>query len=1188
MKNVRNDREKANVLVERFGLSSEKIGYEGTELSKLDLSGLTLTHIPPEVWDFGKLKHLYLNNNKLTGIPEEVGMLSLLETLHVYNNKLNVLHDRLWELVYLVILRLDNNSLDYISEGIAQLTALQRLDLDQNQLTRLPAEIGYLTSLQRLDLDQNQLTHVPAEIGQLTSLQQLSLSQNQLTHVPAELWQLTSLQRLDLHQNQLTHVPAELGQLTSLQQLYLHQNRFTRLPAELWQLTSLQHLYLHENQLTQVPAEIGQLTSLQQLSLSQNQLTRLPAELWQLTSLQHLYLHENQLTEVPAEIGQLTSLQWLNLSQNQLTEVPAEIGHLTSLQHLFLDQNRLTQVPTELSRLNSLQRLDLDRNQLTQVPAELRQLTSLQRLYLSQNQLTQVPTEISQLASLQELYLNRNQLTQVPLDLGNLHSLQKIDIDFNSDILTPPPEIVARGTQDILAFLRELQKSSVQRYEAKLVVVGEGGTGKSSLIKALRGEIFDSSLSTTHGIEVSRLALSHLSHEVLLNIWDFGGQHIYHATHQFFLTKRSLYLLVWNARLGAEQGRLAYWLETIKALAPDAPILLVATHIDERSPDLNYQRYKTLYPQLTGNVSVSNKEDLGITDIKSLLAQEAFRLPLMGQPWPQKWLEMEQRLLASSEKHISADRYIRDCESCEIEKDIARGTLASYLHDLGRILYFRDDYILSNLVILKPNWVTRAISRVLDDEQTSVVQGVLPYAELPRIWDNDEDGEPYEPYLYPVLLRLMERFELTYQIESENAGDLSTASLIPQLLPHQPPIELPPWPNQPPDGQSQVEIIYRLDFVPAGIMSRFIVRTHRYTRGLHWREGVLLEYQNHQARVELNPTPGEIRIFVQGTSPQNFFVILMNTVDVILAHFEGLLFRREIPCICHWQQPASQVCTRFYRYEDLVRRIEAGRHTVECPDTLQDVSLPLLLYGIHSSTHEQVMSDIQQGQQRIQQELKELKQLDSAILQKLDQQSELIARSFARQWNLEMQKMEAECPNIFVLLAGSTHLLNPKNWISRDYRLYLLCQHLPGPHRVGEGYRVRKGKEWWNTLQPWLNLLITFLKFGVPMGHAIGAVYDAAALKEIQETLSLVEEIIKDIPEFIDMDTAKTALQAYKTEDQQHVNSSLRAFHTFLKEIDPAQTWGNLCKIVTPDGNILWLCEDHRKQYESKQVKLDS
>ena len=31
-------------------------------------------------------------------------------------------------------------------------------------------------------------------------------------------------------------------------------------------------------------------------------------------------------------------------------------------------------------------------------------------------------------------------------------------------------------------------------------------------------------------------------------MWDFGGQEIYHATHQFFLTRRSLYVLVDDTR----------------------------------------------------------------------------------------------------------------------------------------------------------------------------------------------------------------------------------------------------------------------------------------------------------------------------------------------------------------------------------------------------------------------------------------------------------------------------------------------------------------------------------------------------------------------------------------------------------------------------------------------------------------
>ena len=323
-------------------------------------------------------------------------------------------------------------------------------------------------------------------------------------------------------------------------------------------------------------------------------------------------------------------------------------------------------------------------------------------------------------------------------------------------------------------------------------------------------------------------------------------------------------------------------------MAPDAPILLVATHIDERAPDLNYQLYKEAYPQLVDQLGVSNLTGEGLTELQSILANQAAQLPLMGLPWPQKWVDVEQDLLSRSDHHIDAETYMKCCEKCGVEAEMAKGTLGNYLHDLGKILYFRDDYVLSNLVVLKPNWVTKAISLVLTDDATREAKGILSHSELPRIWDIDEEGNVYEPYLYPVFLRLMERFDLSYQIEADIPGDHPTRSLIPQLLPHQPPESLPPWPLALTQGLTQVEMVYRLDFVPAGIMSWFIVRTHRYTRNLHWREGALLEYEEHQARAELNPMLRELRLVVQGSLPQNFFTILKNTFDLILSRFEGL------------------------------------------------------------------------------------------------------------------------------------------------------------------------------------------------------------------------------------------------------------------------------------------------------------
>src|SRR6266702_4511227 len=895
MPTLQSDQEIVAVIIEKIGAAPTEFTYDDdNRLIKLGLSGLALTQLPPELWQLTNLQELYLNENQLIRLPPEIGKLSNLRELELRGNQLNELPAELW-----------------------QLTTLQWINLHSNQLSQLPPEIGKLANLQRLSLTRNRLSQLPLELGWLGNLEMLALGGNPLSYISPEIWKLPKLKELMLWGTQLSTLPPEIGQLTSLQRLSLKNIHLSQLPPELWQLTSLQELSLENNQLSQLPPEIGLLTGLQELALDYNPLSQLPSELWQLTNLQKLWLNDNQLSQLPPEIAQLTNLQLLRLFNNQLSQLPPEIGQLTNLQELHLESNQLSQLSPEIGRLIRLQELRLSNNQLSQLPPEMWQLTSLQKLWLDGKQLDEIPPEIVQLTNLQELYLGNTKLKRLPTEIGQLTGLQTLNVADVPTLQTPPPEIVSRGTADILSFLRELQDSSIIRYESKLLLVGEGGTGKSSLLRALRNDTFDSNLSTTHGIEVDRLQLSSPHHEIILNTWDFGGQQIYHATHQFFLTKRSLYMVVWNARLGVQQGRLDFWLETIKAHAPDAPVLLVATHIDERMPDLNYQLYKDVYPQIVGHLGVSNKNRQGIAELKTMLADQALRLPLMGQPWPKKWLCAEKVLSSRPEHHIDADTYVHCCSTCEVEAEVAKGSLGNYLHDLGKILYFRDDYVLSNLVVLKPNWVTKAISRVLDDEATSKKQGILLHSDLPQIWAVDEEGQPYESHLYPIFLRLMERFYLSYQIEADSLGDHSNSSLIPQLLPYQPPTSLPAWPKSPPEGQMQVEMVYRFDFLPPGIMSWFIVRTHRFSQDLHWREGVLLAYESHQARAELNPMQRELRMLVQGPLPQNFFTILMNTMDVILARFEGLKVRREIPCNCHWQREETEPCPHFYRYEEL-------------------------------------------------------------------------------------------------------------------------------------------------------------------------------------------------------------------------------------------------------------------------------
>lgn len=239
---------------------------------------------------------------------------------------------------------------------------------------------------------------------------------------------------------------------------------------------------------------------------------------------------------------------------------------------------------------------------------------------------------------------------------------------------------------------------------------------------------------------------------------------------------------------------------------------------------------------------------------------------------------------------------------------------------------------------------------------------------------------------------------------------------------------------------------------------------------------------------------------------------------------------------------------------------------------------------IHPSTDDQVLIKLEENQKILQ----ELRHGQSVMREQNAQMFELLNYNFTRQWNLEMKKIEAECPNTFVLLPSKGKPFNPKNWVSHEYRLHLMCQHPPGPHKVeGEGYSLRQAEAWWVTVSPWLNYLIKFLKFGVPMGKAIGAVVDEVDVKQMQTYIDLLDEITKELPEFADLASLKRLdKHPHPDQEQATVGPALRALYSFLKEADPSQIWGGLSKTLTPDGNILWLCGEHRKVYEVKPLQL--
>jgi internalin A len=945
--------------------------------------------------------------------------------------------------------------------------------------------------------------------------------------------------------------------------------------------------------LTDLPPKVGQLRDLKTLNLSENHLTVLPKDIGELGNLCDLNLSENRLRTLPPELGKLESLRYLALWGNNLTYLPPEIGQLADLRELDLSDNRLPALPPEIGDLSSLESLYLLNNSLMVVPAEVGRLKRLQRLFLAGNRLAELPPQIGQLAKLQDLDLSNNRLRSLPPEITELSELLSLKLERNP-LRNPPPEVVARGQSDIFDYLHDLSVGSEIRYEAKLLMVGEGATGKSSLLRALRGESFVDGLSTTHGIDIKPFCLPHPylpSVNITLNVWDFGGQQIYHSTHQFFMTKRSLYLMVWSARSNINQARLDHWLAKIQVLAPDAPVILVATHLDEHPMDLNFIRFKEAYPQVVGHVGVSNKDGTGIAELRKMIAKEAARLPLMEQQWPKTWLEAEAALRKDPRYHLTSSEYADACVKQGVSRDIATTALGGYLHDLGKILYHQDDDALSDFVVLKPNWLSKAISRVLDDEPTRRNGGVLAHSELARIWDRDENGGRYERRLYPFFLRLMEKYLISFRLESGTPDKESTHSLVPLLLPYDPPRGMPPWCKVLP-GKPEINMVYRLqNYVPPGLMSWFIALTHRYTQGLHWREGVRLKYRDHQAEVVLNPSKQELWLRVRGPVPSNFFNILQHTINdrILEYYFEGLDYTREVPCNCHLVAERDTPCEHFHDYERLVERMTQNRLTAECGLTFEEVSVPFLLEGIHYTTdklvaeklerNHQALQDLSRGQDRI----IEITSQNRELLIQNAQLSEQLIRSFTRLWNLQMASLHAECPNTFVLLPANRSRFNPKNLFNTEFRLFLLCQNPTGPHvcRGEDGYPVPQAKEWWTDIAPWLKRLVEFLRF-IPTARDVAEAFDEQYFDDIDTSLDIYDAVVDILPEADPLIEAEhLGLPRGRVDPFAAEGPALRALYTFLKKADKRQRWGGLYRTLTSDGNILWLCSEHRPAYEA-------
>ncbi|MGH8551803.1 MAG: COR domain-containing protein, partial [Methylococcales bacterium] len=619
-----------------------------------------------------------------------------------------------------------------------------------------------------------------------------------------------------------------------------------------------------------------------------NDIATLPSWLSKLQSLHGLGIGRISLTGALDDLiplAGLSNLRTLLCSRTQVADLSPLAG-LANLQRLGFSDTPVTDL-SPLAGLANLQRLDCHNTQVTDL-SPLAELRNLQSLDCHNTQVTDL-SPLAGLGNLQTLDCSNTQVGDLSAvsprilagwpviwDASSNYHEHRINVTF-CPLVIPPIEFAVEGPEAVLEYFKQLGDDSRALNESKVIFLGEGASGKTSLIKRLRNEAFDAEESQTHGIRIRKTPFEVDRESIMAHLWYFGGQEVMHATHQFFLSRRCIYVVVLNSRT---DDKAEYWLKHAESFGGDSPVLVVLNKIDENpSFEFNRKVLREKYPRIRDFFRLSCRTAQGIEPFREALSLEIARSDTRRTPFPQAWLAVKNHFSEMDKDYIDADQYRQVCVDLGVDRTFSQDVLLQFLHDLGIVINFRN---LKNFdtQILNPLWLTNGVYRIINSEQVAKQGGLLYECDFDAVindlrYTNYNSGE--KNFQYPLdklnyIVRVMQEFELCFLLNEQSY-------VVPQLLR----VEEPEFPLE---GAGLRFVIRFPELLPDSILPRLMVKLHAFIKGnLRWRSGMVLHKPgvfDASARVRADREDKEISIDVCGAEPRRLLSFIRVTLKEII------------------------------------------------------------------------------------------------------------------------------------------------------------------------------------------------------------------------------------------------------------------------------------------------------------------
>lgn len=573
-----------------------------------------------------------------------------------------------------------------------------------------------------------------------------------------------------------------------------------------------------------LPTSFSQLTELRLLSFTYTPIKVIPDVVQNFKKLEILWIGGTQVKELPQWISGLKELRILAFWRTGVDRLPSWIYDMDKMEALSFSNTSIDYLPEDISKLKRLNYIALDNTYITKLPKNLPVFSNLEFLDLSNLTLEEIPEWVF----LQNLpfFINEEDYT---------HDERGILL-FNTRLYHQPLSLFETDREFIRAYYKE---EKVRLNEVKLVFLGDGEAGKSHIIERIKNDgalLRDFRKEVTPGIEISKLELDVNGENMRLQFWDFGGQEILHSMHRFFLTERTLYIVVLNCRDNTQDQRAAYWLNNIKSFADGCPVILVLNKLDQNSSaGLNETSLRNEYPLIKNVIKMSakydNKEVFNrlLDDIK----RQVSTFDSYGMDFPKSWDGVKAALLEMENSYITDGAYRAICDAKGIKDRQIQDWLLEWFHDLGVSFYYRrmsED--LREYMVLKPQWITNAVNILIFNGHGCSANGIITRSDIEKLLARPPKsvvkGLSYTRDEIPFILAVMRRFEISYGINGEY-------EFIPALCDK----------NENPaayDFYSDTSLEYHMEYsyLPDNVLHKLMIRMYNeLNREIIWKTGAI-------------------------------------------------------------------------------------------------------------------------------------------------------------------------------------------------------------------------------------------------------------------------------------------------------------------------------------------------------------